>query len=62
VLENFASEEECKAMIQRMKELVDDFDPKTIAVFSTKNQVCRYHFVDALCLVERPLNYTSVLL
>ncbi|CAM6090754.1 unnamed protein product [Calypogeia fissa] len=38
VLENFASEAECKAMIDRMGELVDTFDPNHGSVFSTTNQ------------------------
>ena len=39
VLPGFASAAECTAMIKRMDELVKDFDPTTISVFSTTKQV-----------------------
>ncbi|KAK2380690.1 phytanoyl-CoA dioxygenase [Trifolium repens] len=39
VIESFASEDEIQSMINRMEQLVDEFDPSsTVAIFSTKNQ------------------------
>ncbi|KAG2434181.1 hypothetical protein HXX76_007907 [Chlamydomonas incerta] len=38
VLEKFASPEECAALKTRMDQLLHDFDPQTISIFSTKNQ------------------------
>ncbi|KAG2447298.1 hypothetical protein HYH02_007628 [Chlamydomonas schloesseri] len=38
VLEKFASPEECAALKKRMDQLLHDFDPQTISIFSTKNQ------------------------
>lgn len=38
VIEDFAREEECNRLIERMGELVDGFDTTSISVFSTKNQ------------------------
>lgn len=38
VLPGFASAEECTAMMRRMDELVKDFDPTTVSVFSTTKQ------------------------
>ncbi|KAE9597297.1 hypothetical protein Lal_00007273 [Lupinus albus] len=39
VIESFASKDEIEAMIKRMQQLVDDFDPSsTASIFSTKNQ------------------------
>jgi phytanoyl-CoA hydroxylase len=40
VIESFASEDEIQSMINRMEQLVDEFDPSsTASIFSTKNQV-----------------------
>lgn len=36
VIEDFASKDECKALMHRMEELVDGFDPSHITIFSTK--------------------------
>ncbi|XP_061366307.1 phytanoyl-CoA dioxygenase [Gastrolobium bilobum] len=39
VIESFASKEEIEAMMKRMEQLVDEFDPSsTASIFSTKNQ------------------------
>eukprot|EP00243_Klebsormidium_subtile_P004073 TRINITY_DN17848_c0_g1_i1.p1 TRINITY_DN17848_c0_g1~~TRINITY_DN17848_c0_g1_i1.p1 ORF type:complete len:290 (-),score=42.38 TRINITY_DN17848_c0_g1_i1:330-1199(-) len=38
LLEDFVSLEECERLKQRAEELVADFDPKDISIFSTKNQ------------------------
>ncbi|PNW72371.1 hypothetical protein CHLRE_16g673281v5 [Chlamydomonas reinhardtii] len=38
VLEKFASPEECAALQKRMDQLLQDFDPQTVSIFSTKNQ------------------------
>lgn len=38
VLEDFASSEECRRLIGRITELVDQFDPSSASIFSTKNQ------------------------
>ena len=40
VLENFTPAEQLAEMRQQAVTLVDEFDPETISVFSTKNQVC----------------------
>lgn len=39
MLEKFASPEECAALQKRMDQLLQDFDPQTVSIFSTKNQV-----------------------
>lgn len=41
VLENFASQDECRKLIHRMEELVDKFDPSTISIFSTSSDVSK---------------------
>jgi len=38
VIEGFASPEECKGLMQRMEELLEEFDPSDSSVFSSKNQ------------------------
>ncbi|XP_027347129.1 phytanoyl-CoA dioxygenase isoform X1 [Abrus precatorius] len=39
VIESFASDDEIEAMMKRMEQLVDEFDPSsTASIFSTKNQ------------------------
>ncbi|KAK2434292.1 phytanoyl-CoA dioxygenase (PhyH) family protein [Trifolium repens] len=39
VIESFASEDQIQSMINRMEQLVDEFDPSsTASIFSTKNQ------------------------
>lgn len=38
VIEDFASQDECKQLMCRMKELVCEFDPSQITVFSTKSR------------------------
>ncbi|KAG5010837.1 phytanoyl-CoA dioxygenase-like [Glycine soja] len=39
VIESFASSDEIESMMQRMEQLVDEFDPSsTASIFSTKNQ------------------------
>ncbi|KAK7317883.1 hypothetical protein RJT34_02480 [Clitoria ternatea] len=39
VIESFASDDEIQAMMKRMEQLVNDFDPSsTASIFSTKNQ------------------------
>ncbi|GIL86249.1 hypothetical protein Vretimale_13750 [Volvox reticuliferus] len=39
VLESFASPDDCAKLRKRMDTLLHDFDPKTISIFTTKNQV-----------------------
>lgn len=39
IIPDFASDEECTTLISRMDQLVGAFDPATISIFSTKNQV-----------------------
>lgn len=39
LLEDFVNLDECERLKQRAEELVADFDPKDISIFSTKNQV-----------------------
>eukprot|EP00246_Nothoceros_aenigmaticus_P000292 TRINITY_DN10443_c0_g1_i2.p1 TRINITY_DN10443_c0_g1~~TRINITY_DN10443_c0_g1_i2.p1 ORF type:complete len:220 (+),score=33.86 TRINITY_DN10443_c0_g1_i2:217-876(+) len=39
VLEKFASKDECEKLIRRMEELVNDFDPCTISIFSTSDEM-----------------------
>ncbi|BBN18549.1 phytanoyl-CoA hydroxylase [Marchantia polymorpha subsp. ruderalis] len=39
VVEKFASQEECKELMQRMAELLEEFTPQNKSVFSTKNDV-----------------------
>jgi hypothetical protein len=39
IIPDFASDEECTTLISRMEQLVEAFDPATISIFSTKNQV-----------------------
>ncbi|KAL2608140.1 hypothetical protein R1flu_026713 [Riccia fluitans] len=39
VLEKFASEDECKEMMQRMGELLEGFTPENKSIFSTKKQL-----------------------
>ncbi|KAK1314870.1 hypothetical protein QJS10_CPA06g02279 [Acorus calamus] len=38
VIENFSTKEELDGMTNRMKELLDSFDPSTASIFSSKNQ------------------------
>ena len=37
-IENFASLEECEALKQRGNQIVKDFDPKNITIFSSRNR------------------------
>ncbi len=41
VLDGFSSQEECAKLRKRMDRLLADFDPKTISIFTTTNQVGR---------------------
>jgi phytanoyl-CoA hydroxylase len=38
VIEDFASQEECAGLRERAEEIIQEFDPKTLPVFSTKDQ------------------------
>jgi hypothetical protein len=40
VLPEFATEEQINAIKQRANLIVQDFDPKELAIFSTTKQVC----------------------
>eukprot|EP00976_Prorocentrum_cordatum_P091263 1188454-Prorocentrum_minimum.AAC.1 len=39
VIEDFATKEECKELRERAEEIIDEFDPKTVSIFSTTDQV-----------------------
>lgn len=49
VLEEFASPKECKEMMERMKKLLEGFDPSESSVFSSKNQqdLTENHFYES---------------
>eukprot|EP01018_Ginkgo_biloba_P040738 Gb_18164 [translate_table: standard] len=49
VIEGFASEGECKGMMNRMEELLETFDPSDASIFSSKNQkeLTQNHFYDS---------------
>mmetsp|Transcript_29697 Transcript_29697/g.64845 ORF Transcript_29697/g.64845 Transcript_29697/m.64845 type:complete len:389 (-) Transcript_29697:234-1400(-) len=38
VIEDFATKEECSQLRERAEEIIDDFDPKTVSIFSTTDQ------------------------
>lgn len=42
MLENFTPVDQLAEMRCQAVTLVDDFDPETVSVFSTKNQVCMH--------------------
>ena len=62
VLENFTPVEQLAEMRRQAVTLVDEFDPETISVFSTKNQVCTcVHIQQALLHVcAEPCTYPSL--
>ena len=39
VIPDYANAAECATLLKRLDELLKDFDPSTISIFSTKNQV-----------------------
>ena len=39
MIEDFATKEECKELRERAEEIIDEFDPKTVSIFSTTDQV-----------------------
>ena len=39
MIEDFASKAECSELRERAEQIIDDFDPKTVSIFSTKDQV-----------------------
>lgn len=45
MLDGFSSQEECTKLRRRMDQLLADFDPQTISIFTTTNQVGHRPFV-----------------
>lgn len=41
VLDGFSSQEECTKLRRRMDQLLADFDPQTISIFTTTNQIAK---------------------
>ena len=53
VLENFAAPEEVQRLRKRAEQLVDDFEPESVSVFSTKSQVTFKVILSRLCAILR---------
>ena len=47
VIKNFTSADQLKDLQSRAVQLIEDFDPEQVSVFSTKNQVS----IHSLCLL-----------
>ena len=63
VLENFAAPEEVQRLRKRAEQLVDDFEPESVSVFSTKSQVTSQIILSRMCArLRRRLSMNCVCL
>ena len=53
ILENFVAPDEVQRLRKRAEQLVDDFEPESVSVFSTKSQVASKIILPRMCARSR---------